>query len=129
MRFLPRLAGWGVGVALLALGLLGGCTAVAPPVVSPRATAVPSTFVSAANAPDSASVAQLSWQKFFADSALVALVDTALRANPDQLIAVQRVEEARAGLVAARGALLPIVSAGATGGFDRFADYAALGQT
>ena len=115
---------------LLAVVLLSGCTAVAPPVTSPRSSTVPGSFSSAKSlAPDTASIAQLSWRGFFADSALVALIDTALRANPDQLIAVQRVEVARAGLVAARGALLPTVSAGATGGFDRFADYAAQGQT
>ena len=113
----------------LALSFMTSCTAVAPPVVLPRATSVPASYSGPTAAGDSASVAQLSWRQFFADSALVALIDTALRANPDQLIAVQRVEVARAGLVAARGALLPMVSAGGTGGFDRFADYAAIGQT
>ena len=119
-----RFAVW----AVLALSFMASCTAVAPPVVAPRATAVPATF-SAAAPTDTASVARSSWRKFFADSALVALIDTALRANPDQLIAVQRVEQARAGLVAARGALLPTVSVGAGASFDRFADYSAVGQT
>jgi multidrug efflux system outer membrane protein len=129
LRVLTRLSSRSGAVALLALGLLGGCTAVAPVVVSPRATAGPSTFTSVANVADTASVAQLSWQKFFADSALVALIDTALRANPDQLIAVQRVEQARAGLVAARGALLPMVSVGGVATIDKFADYSGVGNT
>ena len=129
LRLLIRLSGRSRGIALLALSVLGGCTAVAPVVVSPRATAVPFTFTSAAKATDTASVAQLSWQKFFADSALVSLIDTALRANPDQLIAVQRVEQARAGLVAARGALRPTVSAGAVATFDKFADYSGVGNS
>ncbi|WP_230687617.1 TolC family protein [Hymenobacter ruricola] len=104
------------------------CTAVAPPVVAPRATAVPATFAAAAPT-DTASVAQSSWRQFFTDSALVALIDTALRANPDQLIAVQRVEQARASLVAARGALLPTVSIGTVGSVDKFADYSGVGNT
>ena len=116
-------------LAVTLAALLSACTAVAPPVVSPRATTSPSTFTAATKAPDTASVAQLSWQQFFADSALVALIDTALRANPDQFIAVQRVEVARAGLVAARGALLPTVSAGAMGTIDKFADYSGVGNT
>ena len=114
---------------LLALSFMASCTTVAPPVMLPRATSVPASYSGPTNSGDSASVAQLSWRQFFADSALVALIDRALRANPDQLIAVQRVEVARAGLVAARGTLLPMVRAGTTGGFDRFADYAAIGQT
>ncbi|MBF9239435.1 TolC family protein [Hymenobacter sp. BT683] len=121
-RFARRLA------TFLALTGLGSCTALAPPVRTPRATAVPATFGAAAPA-DAASVAQLPWPQFFADSALVALIDTALRVNPDQLIAVERVEMARAGLRAARGALLPTVGIGASASFDRFADYAAQGQT
>ncbi|TGE29402.1 TolC family protein [Hymenobacter metallicola] len=114
---------------LLAVGLLGGCTAVAPAVVTPRANVLPATYPSSAAPTDTAGVATVSWRQFFADSALVALVDTALRANPDQLIAVQRVEIARAGLVAARGALLPSVSGGAVASFDKFADYSGVGQT
>ena len=130
LRLLARPAGVAHGLApLLALVLLGGCTAVAPVVVSPRASAVPPAYPASSMATDTAGVAAVSWQRFFADSALVALIDTALRANPDQLIAVQRVEMARAGLVAARGALLPTVSAGGVATFDKFADYSGTGNT
>ena len=114
-------------VALLAL--LGGCQVAAPRLTPPRTARVPAAFATATASTDSAGIGQLSWRRFFADSALVALIDTAVQANPDLLIAMQRVEVARAGVLVARGALLPSVSAGATGGFDRFADYAALGQT
>ncbi|WBO86768.1 TolC family protein [Hymenobacter yonginensis] len=115
---------------LLTLAALGSCQTIQP-VLTPRATAVPATFgaAAAAGATDSASIAAQPWQQFFADPNLIGLLDTALRANPDLLIAVQRVEVARASVQAARGALLPAVEAGATGGFDRFADYAAQGQT
>ena len=118
------------GLATLALlALLGGCQVAAPRLTPPRTARVPVAFATATASSDSAGIGQLSWRRFFADSALVALIDTAVQANPDLLIALQRVEVARAGVLVARGALLPSVSAVATGGFDRFADYAALGQT
>ena len=118
------------GLATLALlALLGGCQVAAPRLTPPRTARLPVAFATAAASADSAGIGQLSWRRFFADSALVALIDTAVQANPDLLIALQRVEVARAGVLVARGALLPSVNAVATGGFDRFADYAALGQT
>lgn len=119
------------GLVQLALGsallFLVSCTATAPLVTPPRATAVPTTFQTTAT--DTATIARLDWQKFFADSVLVGLIDTALRANPDLGIALQRVEQARAGVLAARGALLPQVSAGVVGSFDKFADYSGVGNS
>ncbi|SFQ68476.1 efflux transporter, outer membrane factor (OMF) lipoprotein, NodT family [Hymenobacter arizonensis] len=134
---LPRRGGRGVRrtfAQLLVVSLITiftGCQSVAPPVITPRATATPSTFASTATptTTDTLTLAKLPWRRFFGDSALVTLIDTALHANPDLLVAVQRVEIARAGLLAARGALLPSASVGAVAGFDRFADYAAQGQT
>ena len=111
--------------ALALLALLGGCQVAAPRLAPPRSARVPATFATARA--DSASIAQLSWRRFFADSALVALIDTAVLANPDLLMAVQRVEVARAGVLVARGALLPTVSAGATGSLNRFAGPSGAG--
>lgn len=106
---------------------LTSCTASLPRVTQPRATAVPAAFQTPAG--DTATIARLDWQQFFADSALVSLIDTALRANPDLGIALQRVEQARAGVLVARGALLPQVSAGVVGSFDKFADYSGVGNS
>ena len=121
----------GRGLVRLALGglllFLASCTASLPLVTQPRTTAVPAAFQNPAA--DTAAIARLSWQQFFADSALVSLIDTALRANPDLGIALQRVEQARAGLLAARGALLPQVGAGVATSFDKFADYSGVGNS
>lgn len=106
---------------------LTSCTASLPLVTQPRTTAVPVAFQNPAA--DTTAIARLSWQKFFADSALVSLIDTGLRANPDLGIALQRVEQARAGLLYARGVLLPQVSAGVATSIDKFADYSGVGNS
>ncbi|MCB2410716.1 efflux transporter outer membrane subunit [Hymenobacter lucidus] len=109
-----------VGLALL----LGGCK-VATPVVEPRSNPIPTSFGTAAT--DTASSATRSWRQFFTDPSLVALLDTAIRANPDLRIAVQRVEISRASVQAARGALLPSVNAVAAASYDRFATLSGTG--
>ncbi|WP_400191771.1 efflux transporter outer membrane subunit [Hymenobacter sp. B81] len=108
---------------LPALGLLwlGGCKVLEP--TPPRAgAALPASYGAAAPA-DSATVAARPWREFFADPALVGLIDTALQRNYDLRMAVQRVEQARSQLLSARGALLPTVSGAAAAGADRWGDY------
>ncbi|GAB2953666.1 TolC family protein [Hymenobacter coalescens] len=107
--------------ALLTGGLLSGCK-VAEPTPPRISAALPAAFGPVAGT-DSASIADRPWREFFADAQLVGLIDTALRNNLDLQIAVQRVEQARAGLIAARGALLPTVSGVAAAGADRWGDY------
>ncbi|MCW5912425.1 MAG: TolC family protein [Cyclobacteriaceae bacterium] len=63
------------------------------------------------------------WKEFFADSHLQKLIDEAIRNNPDQKIAIQRVEAARAGVRIAKGALLPSIGANVTAGQQRFGEY------
>ncbi|WP_338875398.1 TolC family protein [Spirosoma sp. SC4-14] len=72
---------------------------------------------------DSASIAELSREKLFADPYLVALIDTALARNLDLKMAVQRVEMARASFQASQGALVPTVNAVGSAGFDRYGYY------
>ena len=55
------------------------------------------------------------WWRIYADPQLERLIDEAIARNADLLIAAARVDEARALLADARGAQLPVVSAGATG--------------
>ncbi len=107
--------GWG----LLVLLTLGSCRVTAP-LQMPVAQKTPEYFASRT---DSASVADMPWQEFFADKNLVQLIDTALRNNPDLQIALQRVEAARAGIMTTRAALLPSVSAVAAAGVDKYGDY------
>ncbi len=68
-------------------------------------------------------ISELPWNKFFTDSILRALIDTALQRNYDVLISMQRIEMAEAHLVARRGALLPSIDAVVTGSADRYGDY------
>ncbi len=56
-------------------------------------------------------IAEIDWHHYFSDPHLIKLIDTALASNPDLQIALQRVEYSKAGLLSARGALKPTVSA------------------
>lgn len=80
----------------------------------------PETF---AGQSDSTGIASMQWKTFFADQDLVALIDTALQNNLDLKMAVQRIEMSRAGVLAARGAMLPIIGADVSGGGRKFGDY------
>ncbi|AYA37014.1 efflux transporter outer membrane subunit [Hymenobacter oligotrophus] len=106
---------------LLSLLLLAGCKVAEP--TPPRAAAVLPAQYGPAAAADSASVAERPWREFFADARLVSLIDTALQNNLDVRMAVQRIEQARASVVAARGALFPTVSGVTAAGFDRWGKY------
>lgn len=64
-----------------------------------------------------------SWRNIFFDSALVALIDTALVNNYDVRAAFQKVEIARSGVQYYRGARLPEINASAAAGIRKFGDY------
>ncbi|MBC6609999.1 TolC family protein [Hymenobacter sp. BT507] len=117
-RFLPL-------AASLALLLAGSCRSVGP-VTMPRATPIPTTFgtvTDTTSVTDTVSMANQQWQHFFADPNLVALLDTAIRSNPDLGIAMQRVEAARANVFITRGAMLPAVTGVASAGVERYGKY------
>lgn len=65
---------------------------------------------------DSVSTASVSWDRIFTDSLLQEWIRLGLQYNTDLNVARLRVEEAEASLLSARGALLPGVSASASGG-------------
>ncbi len=71
----------------------------------------------------SASIASQTWQNFFQDATLKALIEEALRNNQDLKIAMQRMEGSRAEVLLARGQFLPNVQAVASAGADRFGDF------
>ncbi|WP_035563389.1 efflux transporter outer membrane subunit [Hymenobacter sp. IS2118] len=107
---------------LTTLLLATGCRVAAP--VEPTANAaVPANFIPRPADADTLNAGRQPWRQFFQDSALAALVDTALRQNLDVQIALQRVESARATYLARRGALLPTVSAVGSAGADRYGRY------
>jgi multidrug efflux system outer membrane protein len=102
--------------------LAASCRVAAPadPTASP---AMPKAFNQAANTSDTLSAGSLPWRQFFKDSALVGLIDTALRQNLDLRVALTRVEAFQAQYIARRGALFPTVSATGTGALDRYGEY------
>lgn len=65
---------------------------------------------------DSASTASISWNQIFTDSLLQEWINLGLKYNTDLNIARLKVQEAEAALLSAKGALLPGVSASASGG-------------
>lgn len=65
---------------------------------------------------DSVSTASVSWDQIFTDSLLQGWITLGLKYNTDLNVARLRVEETEAALLSARGALLPGVSASASGG-------------
>ena len=105
--------------------LAAGCRVAAPmgPAAAPGA---PKSFTQAPLT-DTISVGATPWRQFFQDPALAGLIDTALQQNLDLRMAVQRVEVFQAQYLARRGALLPTVMAGGTGGLDRYGKYTMTG--
>lgn len=65
-----------------------------------------------ANATDTATIADIPWKEYFADSRLQQLISEGLTNNPDLKVAVLRIQEAEASLMMANGSKLPSVSAG-----------------
>lgn len=82
--------------------------------------AIPETY---AGEYDTVSMASITWDHFFADEALNSLIGSALENNIDLRIAMQRIEMSRAGILAARGAMLPTLGADISGGGRKFGDY------
>lgn len=82
---------------------------------------MPETFANAAA--DTTGSATLNWREYFNDPQLEALIDTALANNLDLKMAVQRIEMAKAGVLAANGALLPTVDAAGAAGMTKFGRY------
>lgn len=62
-------------------------------------------------------------QLVFTDSILIALIQTAVKNNPDVLIAEQRINSAKAYYKIRKGALLPTIGAGANAGARKYGDY------
>ncbi len=103
----------------IALLTLYGCKLMTPlPEKTPLQT--PRTFLERM---DSASIGNMQISTFFTDTNLVALIDTALQRNQDIAMAFQRIELARADLWDREAALLPSVSAEASGGIRRYGEY------
>ena len=110
----------------LAITLLVSACQITAPHSYPATAPLPGTYGYSAVS-DSTSIGDLPWRHFFADSALIGLIDTALQQNLDIRQASQRVEQARATVLERRAALLPSVNAVGSAGFDHFGKYTATG--
>jgi outer membrane protein, multidrug efflux system len=123
MRLIAAIAG--IGIALGALAMTGGCAprqgtkrqpAITPPAAFRGATAAVTGGAAAAPAPGAAadvtSLADLKWFEVFKDERLHELIRTALVRNYDLREAVVRVETARAALGITRADQFPTIEAG-----------------
>lgn len=81
---------------------------------------IPTSFESST---DTNTTAKINWRSYYADPNLQKLIDTAMVANQDLQMALQRIEIARAGKRRATGALLPQVGLQLNGGIRRFGLY------
>ena len=87
----------------------------------PTFTALPDAF--SANTDSSISAEQPGWKMFFKDKYLVGLIDSALVANFDLNIALQRIKAAESDVLLTKGALLPTVDVNVSGSLRRFGLY------
>jgi NodT family efflux transporter outer membrane factor (OMF) lipoprotein len=77
---------------------------------------------------DSTNTAQINWQKYFADSNLIALIDTALSNNQELNIVLQEIEISKNEVRARKGEYLPFVDLRGGAGFDKSGEYTLNGS-
>jgi outer membrane protein, multidrug efflux system len=94
-------------ILLLSILLITGCTP-SRNVTQTASRPIPDQYVHAA---DTINMATIKWREYFADQHLVGLIDSALTNNFDARIALQRMEQAKAGVQFSTGALLPTIGA------------------
>lgn len=122
-------------IAGILTGMLSGCYTPSKTTL-PAMPETPSSFDSTLRVMDTAGtgnktlsqengqeIAGLSYKQFFTDTLLQQLLDTALLHNTDMLLATQRMETARAQLLAASRAWTPEVNAVISAGVDRYGEY------
>lgn len=116
-----------------AVAFAGGCRASAI-ALDPAPRPMPATLSLAADSgrardrrTDSTTVADIGWRQYFADTTLLALVDTAVHNNAELQATLAEVEMARQEARAIQGRLLPQVAAAASLGVDKAARYTSTG--
>lgn len=76
---------------------------------------------------DTTNMAALPWRKFFTDSNLVSLIDTALKNNQELLITLQEIEIAKNDIRLRQGDILPTVGASLGVGVEKVGRYTSQG--
>lgn len=102
--------------------VLSGCKLFTPIPVPDKQ--MPQAYVDAA---DSTNTAMIKWKDFFNDKNLVSLIDTAIKNNPDMMMALQDVEIAKNNVRLRKGMLFPKAEAGIGYGIDKVGRYTSEG--
>src|SRR5690606_20941923 len=106
---------------ILVIALItSGCRAFKA-VKMPESKTMPSQYVTASS--DTTTIADISWRNFFKDPYLIALIDEAQANNFDALIAMYKIQGARAVLRAGRGAIAPNLGIEGNGSIRKYGDY------
>lgn len=106
-------------ILLISILLVTGCKP-SQTVTQTKSRQIPGQYV---HEVDTINLAAVSWREYFGDQNLVGLIDSALTNNFDVSIALQRMEQARAGVQFSKGALLPTVGALAIPKITRYGLY------
>jgi NodT family efflux transporter outer membrane factor (OMF) lipoprotein len=91
---------------------------------APAMKALPDTYSSST---DTGNVAKINWRIFFNDSNLNKLIDTAIKSNPEVMIALQEIEIARNNTSIKSSELLPSVMAGGGLSLEKVGRYTSQG--
>jgi len=94
-------------ISLLSILWVTGCKP-SQNVTETKSRPIPNKYLHTA---DTTNVASVSWRNYFADKNLVGLIDSALTNNFDARIALQRMEQVKAGVQFSKASLLPTVGA------------------
>lgn len=110
-------------ILILATALFGSCI---PKLVSnkPSFSTMPSNY---SDVKDTINDASTSWRKIFTDTNLVALIDTAIRNNPEVNMAFQEIVIASNEVKMRKGLLFPRVNANLSTGVDKTPRYTSEG--
>lgn len=93
-------------------------------VAPPEGKAIPKSF---SQSKDTANTANINWRKFFADSTLIGLIDTALTNNFELLSTLQEIEVSQNNVLIRKGLLYPSVTVGGSLGLDKTGRFTASG--
>ena len=94
------------------------------PAQMPKLKSVPYAYT---DATDTTNSGQMPWREFFNDKNLIALIDTAIRNNPELLMTLQDIAMANNKVFMREGALRPSVSVGGGLGIDKVGRYTSTG--
>lgn len=86
-----------------------------------KTNVMPNTYDSSALV--KTNIANIDWRKYYTDSLLVKLIDTAIANNYDLLVAIQRIEIAKSNARFNKAALFPKIDANASFGTTKYARY------